>query len=211
MTSSDAGWAVGNDASCVNATCGSVILHWNGTYWQKQEVIEDYWLYDIEMTEPNDGWIVGYEGFWLVYPGSYTGIILRWDGTSWSLHTSFEDSTLRSVAMAHSNDGWAVGSTLLRWDGETWEEPAIPIDVGTLYSVDMVSASDGWAVGSEGCTIHWDGAAWQWVTNPVSGPQTRLLDVEMTSYAYGWAVGTYVILHYWVPQAWFYIPFIGWD
>jgi hypothetical protein len=161
-----------------------------------------YTLMSADMVSANDGWAVGYEGFWP--NGTLKGsVLLRWEGNIWS--NNWGDSSgipLFAVAMVSASDVWAVGDSAgwtYHLDGNTWASVPRPGGLA-LTSVAMVSANDGWAVGGSndcaysphetwGTILRWDGSAWSLVEESI--PDKKLNSVALVSATDGWAVGYY--------------------
>jgi len=103
--------------------------------------------------------------------------------------------------MVNANDGWAVGwgSSIFRWDGQTWNIVPKP-GIGTsYYSVFMVDSNDGWAVGTFGHMVWWNGTDWTIVPTPISD---TLYSVFMVDSNDGWAVGEDGAILRWNGSSW---------
>jgi hypothetical protein len=172
-----------------------------------------YPLRSVAMLSDNDGWAVGYQGY---YPnGNLQGsVILHQDGDSWNEWGSDSSGpALFSATTVSTSDGWAVGSNssngsaIRHWNGSAWNSVSNP-GGQILRSVAMVSANDGWAVGGggnclqgfhlQGTIMRWDGGSW----SAISLTDTVFYSVAMVSPNDGWAVGYYCYA-YWlngVPQ-----------
>ncbi len=108
-------------------------------------------------------------------------------------------SELSDLAMVSSTEGWAVGYAepcssgrmsschpLLKHNlHSTWSSVPLPFS-GALNTVSMLSATDGWAGGYEGLLLHYDGHAWQHLTDPQG---ISFLHLQMFSDTDGWAIG----------------------
>ena len=148
--------------------------------WTEATSPVTYPLQSVAILSANDGWAVGYQGF---YPnGNLQGsVILRRQGNSWSEWGSDASGpALYSAATVSASDGWAVGSNssngsaIKRWNGSAWDP--VPNPGGQiLRSIAMVSANDGWAVGAggnciqgshlQGTIMRWDGNSWSAISD----------------------------------------------
>ncbi len=189
MISADSGWASGANGA---------ILYWNGSGWNATTPYVDrsWFLEDIALASPRDGWAVGQD--------DSAALIMHWDGADWSRVDSPTSQPLRAIDLVSADDGWAVGDygTILHWDGQAWSQVASPT-ASNLTGVDMVSATDGWIVSKyPGLFLHWDGSAWSQVGGQL---YEDLYSVAMVSADDGWAGADGPILH-WDGQAWSVIP-----
>jgi hypothetical protein len=220
MLSTTDGWAVGD-----------AVLHWNGTNWSRVALVpEPLALHGLSFAAPNDGWIVGWQGYIAHWDGSNWsrvssptaqalydvamvsssdgwavgnwGTILRWNGSSWTQVACPSTNDLRAVSMMSATDGWAmgVGGTILRWNGSAWNLAASPTGV-VINDFTMVSDQAGWAVGDGGAILRWNGSIWVGARHPSPFTATRLRSIDMLSPAAGWAVGAHTIGH-WNGVAW---------
>jgi hypothetical protein len=176
-TSPSNAWAVGRydayDGYCAGwfggEWCRSLILHWNGDRWTRQETpgninSQDY-LEGVAATSSTNAWAVGSVGVWHAETETYRDhtLILRWNGTAWKRQQSPNPSAgtnwLKGVAATSSTNAWAVGSHnanamwdsfVLHWDGTTWTSQSSPYVEGgadTLNGVTATSSTNAWAVG----------------------------------------------------------------
>jgi len=205
MLSPNIGWAVGDSGT---------ILYWNGNEWALvQSPTTTLHLYSVffpDVSNPNDGWIVGQAG------GGFPAI-LHWDGVSWvRLDTTNGISwasnivgDLWSLHFLSPSDGWAVGASggagvptnIVHWSGRwgaggSWTTKASPDSAATLYSVQVLSNTatplGGYAVGGKtsgtvGVVFSWDGATWSSYVGVL--PAANLRSISMISPTDAWAVG----------------------
>ena len=194
MVSSNDGWAVGFEGYAPNGVdIGSVLLHWDGSAWNRVTSPINIPLYAVKMISATDGWAVG--------KGS---IILHWNGSAWSLPSSYCGYScvyLYSIDFTSANDVWAGGDGgFTHWDGSTWSYPSMYS--GRLFtSVSAISADDVWMVGRYGSgplyqmlIAHWNGNAW--IESIQNIGNYGLNAVDMLSSSEGWAVGSHYISHY---------------
>jgi photosystem II stability/assembly factor-like uncharacterized protein len=180
MSSSDEGWAMGQD-----------ILQYDRGDWSVVNGPKHGFIFSVEDSSLTGGWAVG---------GG--GTVLQYTGGQWQAVPA-PKIDLYSVAMIASNVGWAVGSggsagNLLYYQNGTWSVVNNPASQETLWSIAMPSPDEGWAVGSThsdtGLLLHYSRGQWTEVPSPTN---EFLLAVALTSPAEGWAVGSHgVILHY---------------
>ena len=184
------GWAVGCETIQNNQLIGSVILHWDGSTWNRVTSPTTQPLFAVKMISATDVWAVG---------GS--GTRLHWDGSTWSDYScegNVNCLDLYSIDFTSANDVWAVGHRIEHWDGSSWWESD---SLGYHYwSVSAISATDAWIVGSyysdysyHGLNAHLEGETW---TISLIQPFPELNAVDMLSANEGWAVGFYAICHY---------------
>jgi hypothetical protein len=84
-----------------------------------------------------------------------------------------------------------------------------------LCAVVLVAVRQAWAVGEPGMVIHWDGAAWAWVSVPGLDPQARVYAVTARAADDVWATGSdesqgLFVLH-WDGTAWRLLPDRFWN
>jgi hypothetical protein len=136
-TSASNAWAVGytGPANAIR----TVILHWNGTKWQRvpspSPGLEPV-LDGVAVVSARNAWAVGVsykKGSGSTMIGE--NLILHWNGTQWSQVSSPSlgtASSLLAVAATSAGNAWAVGNTegsqdstyagqILRWNGSSWK------------------------------------------------------------------------------------------
>lgn len=159
-------WAVGRDASGK-----SLILHWNGSSWQRDASYSGKGqLNAIQMLGGSDGWAVGKEGG--------DALVLHFDGKSWDklslppFFGTFSGSELLGLQMLNGQQGYAVGrktdalgvahGLLLAYDGRSsnmvnfsnWKEKDGAsgttrfLDQVPLRGIAMTESDKGWLLGS---------------------------------------------------------------
>jgi hypothetical protein len=110
---------------------------------------------------------------------------------------------LDGIAVTSASNAWAVGSTsavrsgalILRWNGATWKQVALPrLGGGSswLSAVAASSATNAWAVGAIGglnLILHWNGRSWYRVPCPSPRRNYALVSVTVTRSGGAWAVG----------------------
>jgi len=205
MLSPNTGWAVGDSGT---------ILYWNGNEWALVQSPTPKDLYSVffpDVSNPNDGWIVGATD---TLPGGVVSpMILHWDGVGWvRLDTSNGISwttnqvgNLYGLFFLTPSDGWAVGApgsltNIVHWSGRwgaggSWTTKATPDNAVTLYSVQVLSNTatplGGYAVGGKagpvGVVFSWDGATWSSYLGAL--PAANLRSISMISSTDAWAVG----------------------
>ena len=160
------GWMVGG---------GDMILHWNGEEWDISKPSTDgsgwpysYSLYNIALSEENDGWAAGCVGS----EGGQQVLIYHWDGTTWSQVSLPEELLFRvcihDIAAISPNDVWMTGTSwyegkeygvALHWDGNIWESFSED-ESFVIHSLSALSPDNMWAVTRYGIIWHWDGIEW---------------------------------------------------
>ena len=223
-------WAVGNSGG---QDLAMVALHWDGTAWVFLPPVpaRHSWLRGVAAIGPGDMWAVGQISVargqpveTLIVRGSPTGL------TRVPSPNAGTSAALNAVAVAGANDAWAVGwsqgammETLIeRWNGTAWTVVPSPSVAGAdteLTGVTVIGPNEAWAVGSitypqtppVPLILHWDGAAWSMVAQPVF--RGTLTGVSGTVPTDVWAVGyddvgATLTLH-WNGTAWSQIPSIN--
>jgi len=131
MLSPTSGWAVGgcwfslqtaNSNQCpLTSPAGPIIIYWDGTKWEPVAAPSipggitglghtTAILKSVFLTNPNDGWAVG-------FPGISAATVLHWDGISWNFITLSPPLVgevppiLTSAYMTSSVNGWIVGGS----------------------------------------------------------------------------------------------------
>jgi hypothetical protein len=123
-------------------------------------------------------------------------------------------SNLEDVAALNAGDAWAVGSSIIHWDGASWQPVATSAGVAP-QAVAAAAADDVWVVGTSATgtgTAHWDGQTWQTVPSPNGSLSSNMLnDVTIVSPTDVWAVGSSrdpiyifseVLVLHWDGQTW---------
>jgi hypothetical protein len=173
-------WAVGCTAFCFlsSARPHTVILHWNGTGWQRAPSparARIGALNGVAATSAGNAWAVGCAGHCFGPMATTSTMIVRWNGTTWKDVASPSpagNSVLTAVAATSARNAWAVGYT--RGSGKT-------------------------------LIAHWDGAAWRRVPSPTPGQFSQLLGVAATSRRNAWAAGADLnaaIVQHWNGSTW---------
>lgn len=154
-----------------------------------------------------------------LWAGDMWGGLAHWDGTGWQMVSYPHTAPVRvyDLDFSASDHGWMVGEynafqsmephgIAYRWDGQTWIQ-AGPLFNQVLLGIDSIG-DEAWAVGEGGLILHWDGASWTEMPNPVRDPYHTATGIYLTAITMltseeGWAVGGNpygnnqgVILHY---------------
>ncbi|MFH8487555.1 WD40/YVTN/BNR-like repeat-containing protein [Streptomyces longisporoflavus] len=186
----DLAWAVGTDAVGREAPGFPLLLRWDGTAWQRQNLRGVSWqgeLLSVAATSPSAVWAVGRDSA----GGAH---LLRYDGKTWK-ETRPPRGVVLTKAVTGGDETWLIGSrdgaqVLLRRDGSDWRE--VPVPPGSVYGLHILAADDVWAAGADnsGAAVsHWNGQAWQQTT--VHGfPRSAVSSVLAVSPTEVWAGGT---------------------
>jgi hypothetical protein len=227
-------WAVGS------AGTSPLTELWNGSAWgvvasPPPAGATAATLRGVKTLAANNAWAVG-DYTATTSPGRRT-LILRWNGTAWS-HVSSPnpDGTQNMLAAVDgtANDLWAVGNQgtdgyggdtvaglMLRWNGSSWSNVALPGGSGwqtgfstrKLHDLVVVASTDVWAVGTAFSFavfsfvpyfVHWNGQTWQegTIPNPGMGGFRTVTALSATKvYAFGDEGGQRVIAR-WNGSAW---------
>ena len=205
MLSPTNGWAVGDLGT---------IMSWNGHEWtlvQSPTTLNLYSVFFPDVSNPNDGWIVGQSD------GSFPAI-LHWDGVAWVQldttsgisWTTAQVGDLWSLSFLTPSDGWAVGApgtaatktNIVHWSGRwgsggSWTFKISPDTTSTFYSVQALTNTatpvGGYAVGGvvgvSAAILYWDGSNWNTYIGTPALPKAALRSISMLSSTDAWAVG----------------------
>ena len=158
-------WVVGADPGT-----GGVLLHFDGTAWEKLDVLGDGDAWWIEGTDSRL-WISG-----------ANGRLFHYDRATGTLSSDVVDSSvvLYGIWAAADNDAWAVGGTpgvtengavMYHYDGSAWTKVELPPEAAALANLFKVSgkaANDVWVVGESGMALHYDGSTWSVVPTGIT-------------------------------------------
>jgi photosystem II stability/assembly factor-like uncharacterized protein len=199
MTGSTSGWAIGDNGT---------VLRYNGVTWSREIIYPttvpfrlimlndgtlspnddppgpiSLSLHCVVMHSPDDGWIVGDDGY-----------IFHFNGQKWSHMWNFSYH-LHSLSLVSSKEWWAVGEkgTMMQYKMRSIHD-AYQLDTGSLYSVAMLSEQDGWCFGANGTILKYNGSTWEIQPNNII--KDLRASCMITPYE-GWCVGQdTTILHY---------------
>ncbi|MEU1574068.1 hypothetical protein ABZ519_23495 [Streptomyces collinus] len=186
----DRAWAVGADAVGREAPGFPLVLRWDGTAWQRQDLPGIRWqgeLLSVAGTSPAALWAVGRDA-------AGGARLLRFDGVAWS-ESRAPLGVVPAKVVTGGGETWLIGSrdgaqVLLRRDGRGWQD--VPAPPGAVYGLHVLAADDVWAAGetaSGAAVSHWDGQAWQQTV--VDGfPRSAVGSVLAVSPTEVWAGGT---------------------
>lgn len=144
MLAEDDGWANG----------GNLIARWDGKEWR--EVVDvppaaaPGGLSMLRGAEDPEGWFGGY------------GEIYHLADGQWTRHVIDDTNLVTDISVPEPNEGWAsTGTTLLRFDGETWSVFELGLPAGSLvYDVEAVAQGNAWFLIEDAGLVHWDGESW---------------------------------------------------
>jgi hypothetical protein len=186
----------------------------------------------VSGSSPSDIWAVGSYNTSSIPLRKYN-FAAHYDGNQWTQYTvpnlGPTYNILMGVATLSPTDAWAVGAynppgpaqmTILRWDGNVWNDYGAPwIDGGaSLNAIKALSADDIWAVGTKAgrcASMHWDGSNWNDIEVPRVGDRiNRFWAVDGTSPDNVWAAGRHAdeygtfnpLIMKWDGSSWNHIP-----
>ena len=130
-----------DDVWCVGD--GGVILHWNGSQWERATSPTSRNLNAVHFGPTNIGWAVG-----------ASGTCLRWENGSWSVTPTPTTKTLRGIWAGPKDTAWAVGDggVILYWDGAKWVADEKPTSAN-LLAISGAHPDWLWAVGANGTVL----------------------------------------------------------
>jgi hypothetical protein len=206
-------WAVGNYWDSGIGAWLEFALHWNGSAWSVNHILNYGSFFAVTAIATNNVWVVG-----TTYFSPFKTVIYHWDGSNWTPFSGGNpgtyDNELFYVSASSASDVWAVGiqqatslsatqSLAEHWDGVSWSAITTPNDAGGDNSIGAVAALEGGhavGVGYGGFTngispAH--GEAWDLLATgsstdaPLAAPGTgdNLLEGVAVSGSSVWAVG----------------------
>lgn len=172
---------------------GPAVLHYDGTAWSRLDTgtTDDLW------------WVWSAPGSDLVWVSGAGGRVLTYTRStgSWSeeviTNTAYK---LFGIWGTSDTDIWAVGGdvlgnldgVILHYDGVAWTTSTLvpPPSAGhkQAFKVWGAAADDVWVVGTVALLMHWDGAAWETLPEPVY-PTSTLTTVHGSTADWVVAVG----------------------
>lgn len=202
-------WAFGSSYVAnqgVQSVSESLVLHWDGSQWQRTAVPDAGGLGKSAAVGRSDIWVDG------------NGSMLHWDGSKWS-KVGRPTGNIYDMAAPSADNVWAVGSTgpesnsellSMHWNGSSWvtmpvPRPALPSTFRSAFRLELrgVTAKandDVWAVGyqlgqtadfysQQTIVLHWDGRSWAIVPSPNSEVSQSFADAVSLPTGEVWAVG----------------------
>lgn len=211
--SASAAWAAGDYYDYADGHSKTIILHWNGHSWERQDSPNPAgasgYLLGVTAFSARSVWAVG-STYTSPHASSGRTLILHWNGHRWSRQASPNVSTgtnaLSAITATSPRNAWAVGQyntstshpLIVRWNGRSWSRQRSPNPAGTvtLNAVTATSRSNAWAVGQDFGTstlvLRWNGRSWhRQNSSGTSGPDD-LYGVTATSASNMWAAGYYI-------------------
>jgi len=142
-------------------------------------------------------------GIWVVGNGGKTRYTTGWsDGhATWTPVNSHTQRTLYAVWASPNGDVWAGGEggvlhRFSRGDGGEYQETTVETAATkTIRAIWGLADDDVWAVGGEGTVLHWDGAAWTLLADPIFEAQDDLFAIWGSSKDDLWIAGRGALLH----------------
>lgn len=160
-------WIVGSDDGT-----GPVVLHWDDTSWTRLPTGTTgdlWWVWSV----------AGSDKVWIGGDGARMLVYSRSAGTFTETVIADNAYTLFGLWGTSDTDIWAVGGDVINnlpgaifhWDGTAWtQSTTVEPDGNTkrqAFKVWGSAADDVWVVGSGALVMHWDGAAWETLGQPV--------------------------------------------
>lgn len=161
------------------------VFHWNGRQWSHVDVpympgagtaADDAWRW----------WAIQQVGSW---HAAFDTEVSHWDGSRWSLAWHRSYTYPGGMWSASPDDVWFVGNVsrdlatatltnprtdiVLRWDGQQWNDVAIPTYHGDPTAVWGSGRDDVWLAVWQGVQ-HWDGKAWTFIPEREVGLTSQL-------------------------------------
>jgi hypothetical protein len=193
-------------AGSVSATAASQ-PGWRVTYLSPDSGYDDFGLYDVTATGPQDAWAVGSQ----TKGAGSDGALLRWNGRRWAEVTvPGSTGSFDHVDGSAPDNVWVTGATgngartAWHWDGTSWT--SVPTGAFTAADVDVLGPKNAWAVGGAdegadtGTALHWNGTAWRTVAMPIVARRVAAVSAK-DIWAVGENAGQPVAAH-WDGTAW---------
>jgi hypothetical protein len=198
--SPDSVWAGGWIDAGTSTPSTSLILHWDGNRWTRQDTPAIYpssRVDGVAAVSDGEAWAIGNDGLG-------QGIILHLTGGRWRQVPIpvTVPATLNGVTAVSASDVWAVGATyqagttdtlILHWNGHAWtrQDSSNPGDADMLLGVDASSRSSAMAVGSvrlangrvETLVLRMGPHTKAWTRVPSPNPADTVHGAELTSVA----------------------------
>lgn len=164
-------WAVGERGTVLHGDAGGLAV---------EPVPTTATLYGIWGVADDDIWAVGGDP-------DFSGVVLHKDASGWhDLTPAGSGGAFFKVWGAASDDVFICGQAgaMLHWDGRTLaSQSTAPTGIGraSLFTVAGSGASDVYAVGGLGnaVVLHWDGAAWSRLSDPLLDAAPGLTGVSV--------------------------------
>jgi hypothetical protein len=219
-TSARNAWAVGEAGDPNVGSTRTLIVHWNGSGWQRvpsPSTTSGVYtvLLGVAAVSARNAWAVGDSGL------ATKTLVLHWNGVSWKRvpSPSFAGGADFNGVAAAGGAVWVVGTVsstpyrtlILRWERDHWvrvPSPSLAADGGGQLFAVAGSGKTAWAVGYAGdktLVESWNGTAWTRVPSPSPAGFDDLTGVAAVSARDAWAVGESngrtLILH-WNGSSW---------
>ncbi|MEQ1505307.1 MAG: hypothetical protein ABMB14_23955 [Myxococcota bacterium] len=204
-------WGKSDDMFVVGADdgAGPVVLHWDGAAWGRLDTgtTDDLWWV---WSDGGDQVLIGGEGARVVTYTRSTGAF------SETVISTFPQYTIFGIWGSSPTDVWAVGGdvgnslpgAIFHFDGTAWTQAAeAPADPDgnrrQAFKVWGSAADDVWVIGTGALVMHWDGAAWTGLEQPLYG-ETPLTTVSGRAPNDVYAVGGFnnAAVAHWDGTAW---------
>jgi hypothetical protein len=200
-------WAVGWSDNGATSGERSLILHWDGHDWTKQDspsAGEITQVRGVSAVSPTEAWAVGVG---TGGPKAAGSLILHFTGGKWHIaHSPVGVANLQAVTATSATGAWAVGtipsgnaghseSLILHWNGRNWTRETSPNlgEFSVLFGIDASSPSNAIAVGAAVTDLtdpldstfplimHWNGHTWNRLIPAHATPKSQFNGVAVTS------------------------------
>ena len=186
-------WAVGQASGGFVPGVYPLVIHWNGTRWQRMPLpaATRRWemFTSVVAASPANVWVTA---------ASYTlqefAVIYHYDGVGWTeIPVPAHVYSISSMAVSRDGHLWITGHAHLdayvaRWDGRAWTLLTPPGPPATLTGIAARTDSDVWVTGDPQDLYHWDGEHWTRAVSPVQAGG-NLPEVIALSASDVWAAG----------------------
>ncbi len=150
----------------IAVAANGVILHYNDSVWWQAESPVSVDLNAVYYLSPTLAWAVG-----------NNGTIVKYNGSEWQQQTSPVSGQLLDVCFVDENHGWAVGSSILFYNGNTWQVQA---ETGGLKTVSFYTPNEGWAGSSSTNLFHFINGEWVQDNTFINGNLLSFNQIVMT-------------------------------
>ena len=185
------------DYYSVGGTWGGDGVIWHGPPWVEScqpEQDVNRTLYCVHGHDPDYVWAAGMSGLIVVgnhLAGFTVDISITSDDHFYGIYSA--DITHQWVCGGELAWWGASGGTGVVWHNSLmgWQQDTVPVETNCLRAMWGFDTDDIWCVGDQGTIIHWNGAAWSTVAEPVVlGGNYHYRGVFGCKPGAVWAVGT---------------------
>ena len=165
-----------------------VLAHFDGARWSEVPLPTDHSVTEFSYLNPTSIWAVA-PALRHSSPQIETDI-LHYNGSEWRIVHSAKGALLPNIHMLSDNDGWVAGETLMRFNGSSWIEQPLDIDLprGYFLDVSFASSEQGWIAGGKWLLEFRDGS-WHPTQLALPYPDDYFIEVRVAPKGHVWLAG----------------------